>query len=222
MIEDKAYEAALDLLKQKDLIIAKIGKQLQFFYSASGVNFSELAEGNKIDLREAVRIWEEGKPTPDIEALVKEDGERENELLLLKAERGDFGSAEQVVIADLRKSLEALERALKETGNSPNLAYKLFDMAKALEEKEAEIARLRGERCYICRPDDPMAAQEGCSDCDGRSDDFHTIETLRTQVKGLAEALLEVQNDEARPKLKLYTVSKMDDALAKFYKKEKS
>ena len=59
-----------------------------------------------------------------------------------------------------------------------------------LSEARGEIDRLHQERCYICRPEDKQASEEGCADCDYRSDLHHKIEDLQSQ---LAEAKEEVE-----------------------------
>ena len=80
MIEDKAYEAALDLLKQKDLIIAKMCKELdhawnrdhsEHRYQNGGEFLKEPRE--KCPMR--VCIGYKNLMTPDIEALMKEASE---------------------------------------------------------------------------------------------------------------------------------------------------
>jgi hypothetical protein len=62
-------------------------------------------------------------------------------------------------------------------------------IASKLSEYQGEIERLKGERCYICRPDDPLASEEGCSDCDAKSDLHQAIDSFQAERGVLAEAL---------------------------------
>ena len=61
-----------------------------------------------------------------------------------------------------------------------------------VKELEAENDRLRGERCYICRPDDKKASEEGCADCEEKSDLNQSIIAAQERMKRLVEALEEI------------------------------
>ena len=58
-----------------------------------------------------------------------------------------------------------------------------------LEESEVELAKLKGERCYICRPNDPQASEEGCSDCDEKSDLVQTALVLQSEISDQKELI---------------------------------
>lgn len=59
-----------------------------------------------------------------------------------------------------------------------------FQKIKGLE---AEITKLRSERCYICRPDDPLSNQEGCGDCDEKAALNNHILVLQGRLRDIIE-----------------------------------
>lgn len=91
-----------------------------------------------------------------------------------------------------------------------------FEKAKAMdyfshyEEAQEEIKKLREERCFICRPDDPLASEEGCKDCDEKSD--LNQEILRLQCEN-AELRAEISTDEIHNGNDLAEIEKLKESI---------
>ena len=67
----------------------------------------------------------------------------------------------------------------------------LESLLKRISILETENEKLLKERCYICRPDTEGVSEEGCKDCDERSDMHHTIEEFQANNEELKNQSLE-------------------------------
>lgn len=86
---------------------------------------------------------------------------------------------------------------------NPNLAKLDTEKIKKLME---EIEKLRGERCYICRQDDPKASDKGCKDCEEKSGLHHTVVVLDKIVDILKSELNPAQLHHAGKEIKKFGI----------------
>ena len=93
----------------------------------------------------------------------------------------------------------------------------VYVLRARIKELNVENNRLRGERCYICRSDDKRASEEGCADCEEKSDLNQSIIAARSRLKVLEDELIRLKDVVGEADIKL-----IENALRELEKEEKA